>query len=183
MSTLILTVATVTATQAHGGETAGLPQLDMSTWPSQLFWLTVTFGALFALMATHFLPRIGGMIEERRDRIADDLDQAAEFKGQAEDAQNAYEKELANARGKAQAIASDTRAGVGAEINTLHAEMEKTLNADIDAAEKQITAMKSNAAQAVREAAIDTTQAIVQALLDEAPSRDAATAAVDAVKI
>lgn len=173
---------TVSATaEAHGGASAGLPQLDMSMWPSQLFWLAVTFGILFWVMTAYFLPRISTMIEERRDRIADDLDQAAEFKQQAEEAQNAYEKDLANARAKAQAIAADTRAGVDADIASLHAEMEKTLDADIAAAEEQIAAMKKSATATVREAAIETTRTIVEMLIDEAPARDDVAAAVDAV--
>ena len=47
-----------------------MPQLDISAWPSQLFWLALTFGALYWLMATYFLPRLGATLEERRDRIA-----------------------------------------------------------------------------------------------------------------
>ena len=77
------------AETAHGGEaaSASLPQLDPTWWPSQLFWLALTFGVLYWLMAGKFLPTLGGAIEERRDRIADDLDQAAEFRRQAEDAE------------------------------------------------------------------------------------------------
>ncbi|MFQ5562613.1 MAG: F0F1 ATP synthase subunit B' [Parvularculaceae bacterium] len=171
------------AAQSHGeASSSGLPQLNPAWWPSQIFWLAVTFGALYWLMSSYFLPRIGGMIEERRDRIADDLDQAAEFKQQAEEAQNAYEKALADARAKAQAIAADTRAGVDAEIAAMQAEMEKTLAADVAAAEERIVTMKADAAETVREAAVETARAIVETLIDEAPTSEAVTAAVASVK-
>ena len=53
---------------------AGLPQLDPTWWPSQIFWLAIVFIILYWLMASKFLPALGGAIEERRDRIADYLD-------------------------------------------------------------------------------------------------------------
>ena len=101
------TYAGAAAEAAHGeAASAGLPQLDPTWWPSQLFWLAITFGVLYWLMAGKFLPAIGGAIEERRDRIADDLDQASDFKREAEEAEDAYNQSLADAKAKAQAIAA-----------------------------------------------------------------------------
>lgn len=168
---------------AHGGEaaSAGLPQLDAAWWPSQLFWLAITFGVLYWAMAGKFLPSLGGAIEERRDRIADDLDQAAEFKRQAEEAEDAYNKALADARAKAQGIAADTRAEMDKEIHALQAETEEALEKQLAAAEARISKMKSDAAAKVREAAADTTRAVVEALIDEAPTDEAVTNAIAAV--
>jgi F-type H+-transporting ATPase subunit b len=159
---------------------ASLPQLDPTWWPSQLFWLAVTFGVLYWLMAGRFLPSLGGAIEERRDRMADDLDQAADFKRQAEDAETAYNKALADARAKAQAIAADTRAEVDQEIAGLQAETDEALDKQLAAAESRIAKMKTDAAAKVREAAADTTRAVVEALIDEAPTDDAVAKAIAA---
>ncbi|MGF1544816.1 MAG: ATP F0F1 synthase subunit B [Parvularculaceae bacterium] len=160
---------------AEGGS---LPQADFSTWPSQLFWLAVTFGALYWIMSSSILPRLGGAIEERRDRIADDLDQAAEHRRQADEAEAAYERALADARAKAQAIAAETRAELEAEI----AEMQKTADAEAAArlaeAEARIDAMKAEASSKVREAAADVAKAIVATLIDETPTDEAAANAV-----
>ncbi|MEX0645816.1 MAG: hypothetical protein WD076_10925, partial [Parvularculaceae bacterium] len=68
---MALSGAVEAAAEAHGeSASGGLPQLDLSTWPSQLFWLAIFFSGLYWLMASYFLPRIGGTIEDRRDRIA-----------------------------------------------------------------------------------------------------------------
>lgn len=166
---------------AHGGESAGLPQLDPTWWPSQLFWLAITFGVLYWVMAGKFLPSLGGAIEERRDRIADDLDQAAEFKRQAEEAEDAYNKALADARAKAQGIAADTRAEMDKEIAGLQAETEEALEKQLAAADARISKMKSDAAAKVREAAADTTRAVVEALIDEAPTDEAVSKAIDSL--
>ena len=177
MSLLFLTAA---AAAAPAGEAAGggLPQMDFSTYPSQIFWLAITFGFLYWVFSTMILPRLGGAIEERRDRIADDLDQAAEFRRQAEEAEKAYNDALAAARAKAQSIAAETRAEVEAEIAGMQSEADAKAAADIAAAEDRINAMKTDAAAKVREAAADVAKTIVGTLIDETPTDDAVTAAI-----
>lgn len=178
-----LTAAAEEAAASHGGEaaSAGLPQLDPTWWPSQLFWLALTFGVLYWLMAGRFLPAIGAAIEERRDRVADDLDQASEFKNQAQEAETAYNQALADAKAKAQAIAADTRAEMDKEIAKMQAETDAALENQLAAAEARIAEMKAAAEAKVRDAAGDTAGAIVEALIDEAPTGDAVARAIDAV--
>lgn len=178
MSLSAVIVAAAAAAGDAAAESGGLPQLDMSTWPSQLFWLAITFGILYWLMAGRFLPAIAGAIEERRDRIADDLDQATEFKSQAEAAEAAYNQALADAKAKAQGIAADTRAEVDAEIAEMQAETDGKLQEKLDAAEARISEMKEKATAKVDEAAADATRAIVERLIDEAPTDDAVARAM-----
>ena len=180
----ILTSIAVAASSAYGESEAAagsLPQLDMQWWPSQLFWLAVTFGVLYWLMAGRFLPAIGGAIEERRDRIADDLDTASEFRGQAEAAEAAYNQALADAKAKAQGIAADTRADVDAEIAKMQADTDAKLDAQVNAAQARIDEMKEEAAAKVDEAAADATRAVVERLIDEAPTDDAVARAMTTV--
>lgn len=174
---LQLTLAAEAAEEA--GKT-GLAQLDASTWPSQLFWLALTFGALYWLMSTYFLPRLGATLEERRDRIADDLDKAAEGRRMAEEAEASYNRSLADARAKAQAIAAETRDEVAAEIATLQKSAEQSVAEKSAAAERSIAAMKVSAASKVREAAVEATRAIVETLISETPTEQSASAAVAA---
>jgi F-type H+-transporting ATPase subunit b len=167
--------------KAHAeSEGAGLPQFDPSSWPSQLFWLFVFFGGLYLLMAKYFLPRIGATIEERRDRIADDLDKASELKKDADAAEKAYAKALADATAKAQAIAAETRAKLAGEIAEMSAEADAKAAQAVAAAEARIAAMKTDASKKVREAAIETARAVVAILIDETPTTEAATAALPA---
>lgn len=175
---MFLFVAMMAAETAEVGEAAGLPQLDSSSWASQLFWLAVTFTLLYWLMSSYFLPRIGSTLEERRDRIADDLDRAAESRRMAEEAEATYNRALADARAKAQAIAAETREEVGAKVDAMRKEAEIGLRAKTDAAEQRITAMKTTAKEKVREAAADTTRAIVEALILETPTDSIVGAAV-----
>lgn len=178
MSVFVMMAAAAAETAGSEAASGSLPQLDPTWWPSQLFWLALTFGALYWLMAGRFLPSLGGAIEERRDRIADDLDQAADFKHQAEEAEASYNKALADARAKAQGIAADTRAEMDKEIAELQAETGEALEKQLAAAEARIEKMKADAAAKVREAAAETARAVVETLIDEAPTDEAVSKAI-----
>jgi F-type H+-transporting ATPase subunit b len=172
--------------EAHGAEaaqagSAGLPQFDPSSWPSQLFWLALTFGVLYWMMAGYFLPHLGRTIAERRDRIADDLDKAAEGRAKASDAEKAYNQALADATAKTQAIAAETRAKLAAQLSELSAAADAEAAKNLAGAEARIAAMKADASKKVREAALDASRAIVAKLLDETPTPETAAAAAAAL--
>ena len=95
-------------TEAPAGHTT-FPPFQAEHFPSQLFWLTITFVLLYVLMAKIALPRIGSIFAERSRLIGDDLKAADRYKEQADTAHAAYEKSLADARTRAQGIASVTR--------------------------------------------------------------------------
>lgn len=169
------------AEAAAAGETSpGLPQLDPTYFPSQLFWLAISFGLLYWAVSSLFLPKLGGVIEERRDRIEDDYDRAAELRRQAEDAQKAYEKALADAKARASSIAAETREKIDAEIRAMQHKADAEASEKVAAAESRIAAMRDAAAEKVREAARETAKALVETLIDEAPTDQTIAEAVDA---
>jgi F-type H+-transporting ATPase subunit b len=78
---LLLAVPVMAAVEGGAAhESAGLPQLDTSSYPSQIFWLAVSFLLLFWLFRTKALPRVGEVLEARQDRIAADLDRATKLR-------------------------------------------------------------------------------------------------------
>jgi F0F1-type ATP synthase membrane subunit b/b' len=60
-------------------------------------------------MSRVIVPRIGGILETRQDRIAQDLDKAHELKAEADAAIAAYEQELAEAKATANEIGNKAR--------------------------------------------------------------------------
>ena len=101
-------------TEAPGGH-GGFPPFQKDTFVSQLVWLTLTFVLLYVLMAKVALPRVGAILATRSKHVADDLSAAERFKEQSDAANAAYQKALGDARARAQAMASDTRARQAAE--------------------------------------------------------------------
>jgi len=171
-------------TEAHGGAHAdvGFPPFATETFAGQLIWLAITFVVLYTLLSKLVLPRLSGIIENRRDLIAKDLDQAAAMKTRAEDAGAAYEKALAEAKGRAQALAQETRAKLSAESDAKRKVLEADLAKRLADAEATITAKKTEAMSHVRGIALEPATAIVERLTGKAPAPQAVEAALDQTK-
>lgn len=148
----------------HGGAEV-FPPFDPTHFPSQLLWLAITFGLFYLFLKRAALPRIGNILEVRRDRIAQDLDQAARMKDEADAAVAAYEQELAEARRKANTIGQDARDKAKAAAEAERRKVEDKLNGDLAAAEERIASIKRTAMKDVDQIASDTASAIIQQLL------------------
>ena len=169
------------ATEAHGGahENVAFPPFATETFGGQLLWLAITFVVLYTLLSRLVLPRLTGIIENRRAMIARDLDDAAAMKTRAEEAGAAYEKALAEAKGRAQALAQETRAKLSAESDARRKALEADLNARLAESEATITARKAEAMGHVRGIARDTASAIIERLTGRAPAPQSVEAALD----
>src|SRR5690242_348545 len=102
----------------------GFPPFDTSTFPSQIFWLVVTFAFLFVVMWRVAGPRISSVITMRRNKINGDIAAAQKSRGDAEAASAAYQTALAGARAKANAHAEETRKRLATEIDKAKAAAE-----------------------------------------------------------
>jgi F-type H+-transporting ATPase subunit b len=169
----VLAFAAAVQGAAHAAEgKGGLPQLNAHDFAPQLVWLAISFVLLYLIMARLALPRIGEVLEERRDRIARDLEAAERLKGEAEKALAAYEKGLAEARAGASVIARQTREAVSAEVEKERAKIDERISAKVSEAEARIGATKSRALESVSEVAADSAAMIVERLIGENVSRD-----------
>ncbi len=171
-----------TGMASEGAHEAGFPPFDSSTFPSQILWLAITFGLFYLFLKRVVLPRIGGILEVRRDRIAQDLDQAARMKEEADQAVAAYEQELADARKKANVIGQEARDAAKVEADAERQQIEKDLDAKLAKAEERIASIKETAMKDVGAIAEDTAASIVQELVGGRLDTTAAKAAVKAVK-
>ena len=164
--------AATTETAGHGAPqgAGGLPQFDASWWPGQMVWFLIVFAVVFALMAKVFVPRVGGAIAEREDRISGDIAQARALKQQAEAQAAEAEGEMAQARARSQKLAADAKARVQAQASQRQAAEEARLGESVAKAETEIRAARDRAMSHVRDIAADTVQAIVAKLTGSAPS-------------
>lgn len=162
----------------HGG---GFPPFQKDTFASQLLWLAIFFVALYLLVSKLALPRVGSILADRQARITGDLAAAARMKDEADAAIAAYEKALAEARARAQALAAETRDKLNAQAEANRKALEERLNAKLAEADKSIAATKAAAMANVRGIAEEAASAIVARLLGTAPAPATVTAAVNDV--
>lgn len=160
--TLVTGTFVPTAAEGGGGK---FPPFDQSTFAPQLVWLAIIFGALYWVLSRVALPRIGGVIEERRERIQRDLAEAERLKAETDTALKAYEQAMADARGKAQGIARETRDGIASEIERERQKADVQIGARIAETEKQIADGKARALASVNDIAVDAAGAIVNRLI------------------
>jgi len=142
-----------------------MPQLELHDFAPQLIWLVISFVTLYLIMARVALPRIANVLEERRDRIASDLDKAEQLKQKSDEAIAAYEQSLAEARNNAHAIAQKTRDTLSAEVDAEKSQVEKQIAEKTSKAEARIAKAKASALTHVNEVAADTAEAIVTQLI------------------
>jgi F-type H+-transporting ATPase subunit b len=174
------------ATKAHtevpsDGHKAGFPPFQKETFASQLVWLAITLVLLYLMVRKLALPRIGGIFEQRREAIAGDMSEAQRLREQSDAALADYEKTLADARARAQAMASETHSRLAAESEERRKELETGLNAKLAEAEKSIAATRNAAMANVRGIAADAAAAIVERLIGSAPAEASVRAALDQV--
>ena len=159
----------------HGG---GFPPFQKETFASQLVWLVLVFVALYLLMSRIALPRIGSILEQRRQHVEADLAEAERLKGDSDAAIAAYEKALADARGRAQTLANEARQKQAAEAEAARKALDAKLNARIAQAEKAIGQVRTAAMANVRGIAAEAATAIVERLTGTAPVRQQVADAV-----
>jgi F-type H+-transporting ATPase subunit b len=162
-------------------EHATFPPFNAATYPSQILWLVITFGLFYLFLKRVAMPRLGDIIDVRNDRIAQDLDQAARLKGEADAAVAAYEQELAEAKAKANAIGQQASDAAKAEAEEARKKVEAELDKKLGEAEARIASIKANAMKEVGTIAEDTASAIVEALVGGKTSKAEIAAAVKSV--
>lgn len=156
-----------TSTGDHGGaHESSFPPFNSETFAPQLVWLALTFTLLYVLMSRLVLPRIGEVIEERRDRIQRDLDTAERLKGDTDKALADYEKALSDARSNAGAIARDTREKLDAKVAERQAAVDAEIDNRIADAEKRIGETRTKALASVNEIASEVAGTMVKQLID-----------------
>lgn len=142
-----------------------MPQLELHDFAPQLIWLAISFITLYVIMARVALPRIATVIEERRDRIASDLDQAEQLKQKTDEAIAAYEEALAEARTRALGIAQETRQALSAEVEAEKAQAEKEIAERLSEAEQRIADAQADALSNVNDVAAAAAETIVKELI------------------
>jgi F-type H+-transporting ATPase subunit b len=156
-----------------------MPQLDISTFSTQIVWLIITFSALFLVMWRVAVPRISDALEQRQKRIDDNLNKAAEFKKEAQAAIEAYEKSLAQARESAHSAIADANTILLAETKTKDEELGIKLELMLSTSEANIASAMENAINNVHKVAGEVAAAAAGKLLGEAVDLGVVSAAID----
>lgn len=175
-------VHTETGVPAEHHDGGVFPPFDSTTYASQLLWLAITFVVFFVLMQKVIAPRIGNILEQRHNRISQDLDEAGRLKAEADADVAAYEAELAAARAKSNAIGTAARDAAKLKAEADRKAVEAGLAEKLKAAEGRIADIKAKAFADVGTIAEETATAVVEQLIGTSAKADVAAAVADIKK-
>ncbi|WP_435141005.1 F0F1 ATP synthase subunit B' [Pseudopelagicola sp. nBUS_19] len=157
----------------------GMPQLDFSNWGNQIFWLMITLAAIYLILSRIALPRIAAVLAERQGTITNDIAAAEELKAKAVEAEEVYNKALADARAEAQRIVAETKVEIQADLDVATSKADAEIAAKAAESEKAILAIRAGAMQSIKEVANATAVHVIVALGGKTDEADV-KAAVDA---
>jgi len=144
---LILVLLTI-CTNLFAAE-AGMPQLDPKYWASQAFWLILVFSILYISIAKFYLPKIKKNLDDRENKIKEDLDEANKLKNLSEKKIKEYEIILENSKKEVTKILLESKNTLNKDIQNKKDSMEKEIENEISKAQKEILEMKKNSINSI----------------------------------
>src|SRR6056300_822154 len=147
---------------------AGMPQLDPTYWASQGFWLILIFTLLYLALSKLFIPKIKNSIDDRENRIKDDLDEAQKLKEVAETKLKEYEISIENAKKDVQKILFESK----------NKTFEKEIETEIENAEKEIESFKKESLESISKISEEITSKIIENISGEPMNQSSVKATV-----
>ena len=158
-----------------------MPQLDFATFPTQIFWLCITFLLLYLVMWKVVIPRISGVLEERQSRVENDLERAEQLQLEATSVLAAYEDSISNGKLEAQKIIQEATLQIAESQAHREAEALERISAMTAEAEGKINAARNDAIADIRSVAAELVQITVLKLSGFEVSKEEALSTVETV--
>ena len=157
---------------------AGMPQLDPTYWASQAFWLILIFTLLYLVLAKVFIPKIKESIDDRENKIKDDLDEAQELRSLAEEKLKDYETAIENSKKEVHKIIFESKNKLSSEIQDKKREIEKEIELEIKKAEQEIENLKKESLTSISTISEEMTSKVIEMVSGEPLNQSSIKAAV-----
>ena len=141
-----------------------MPQLDPSSYASQIFWLLICFFAMMFIMSNFIIPKIAETRQQRENKIDSYLHKAEELQQKTETAIKRYEDALNSASQQASAALEETKNELNQVISKKQAELDKKLQKPIQLGEQEISSEKEAALKEIKSVSAEVTMEILHKL-------------------
>lgn len=139
-----------------------MPQLDSYWIASQLFWLFIAFGFLYFVMVRSALPRLGEVLQDRRERIADDIESAERANKESEAIDVENQQQMRNAKLRAMEIVAEIQKESDNHAATRSAELDKMLQSKMAEAQVSIDKAKKDVLERVKPLSVELTETVLK---------------------
>ena len=158
---------------------AGMPQLDPKYWASQAFWLILVFGILYASISKFYLPKIKNNLDNRENKIKEDLDNANKFKQDSEVKQKEYAEIIKNAKIEVAKIHLESKNILDKNIKSKKEVIEKEIENEISNAQREIINLKKNSILAIQNISKEIASNLIQSISGDKLNDSSVKAAVE----
>jgi F-type H+-transporting ATPase subunit b len=156
----------------------GMPQLDPTYWASQAFWLVLIFTLLYLALSKTFIPKIKESIDDRENKIKDDLDEAQKLRSIAEEKLKEYETTIEDAKKEVQKIIFESKNKLSTEIKNKKKIFEKEIEAEVKKTEQEIVNLKKESLDNIMVISEEITLKIIEKVSGEPLNQSSIKAAV-----
>jgi len=165
--------------EAFAAESGGMPQLNPEFWVSQIFWLTITFGILYAVLSKLILPKISANLEMRKSQILENIEAAEKQRKESELKLAEYEKIVQSSKNEAKNYFRRAREKLLKDISLKKDHLDKELNQEIQKAESEIQELRTRAPEKINMIAVETSADLLQRLIGAEVNSSSISAIVD----
>ena len=160
---------------------AGMPQLDPTYWASQAFWLILIFTVLYISISKFYLPKIKSNLDNRENKIKEDLENALKFKEASEAKLKEYEIIIENAKKEVSKIHFESKKALNKKMNTKKEVIEKEIEKEISNAQKEIVELKKNSISSIQNISINVASNIIENITGDKLNESSIKATVEEI--
>ncbi len=139
-----------------------MPQLDVTTFPSQLFWLGVCFLTLYGILYYVALPKVARVLESREKTLEEKINKASLYREEAETLLAEYEAALARARSESQEKSRAMARAVSSELAHRQKEFLGKISDRLRMGEQELFRARLETGSHVKEVSRDVAQVILE---------------------
>ena len=176
----LLIALTALNTNLYSAE-AGMPQLDPKYWASQAFWLILVFVILYISLSKFYLPKIKSNLDNRENKIKEDLENANKFKDQSEAKLKEYGLILDKAKKEVNKIHFDSKTALDKDIQSKKEVIEKEIEKEILKAQKEISELKKNSISSIQNISENITANIIENISGDKLNESSVKSAVEEI--
>ena len=176
----LLIALTAFNTNLYSAE-AGMPQLDPKYWASQAFWLILVFVILYISLSKFYLPKIKSNLDNRENKIKEDLENANKFKEQSEAKLKEYDLILDKAKKEVNKIHFDSKTALDKDIQSKKEVIEKEIEKEILKAQKEISEFKKNSISSIQNISENITANIIENISGDKLNESSVKSAVEEI--
>ena len=127
----------------------GMPQLDFSTFPNQIFWLVIFCVILFAIVKLFIIPRMEDIFANRRKIIDGNVAKAEEIRLRVDEIEKQIEEELQKAKAQCDEIMSNSGNKIKEQLSVALEDSKIATSQLIEEAEERLKTLRDGSETAI----------------------------------